>query len=334
MSNITRTFRAGRMNKALDERLVPNDEYIDALNVRVNSSNDSNAGTVENSASNELLASLSYKFQSLNIAATTIGAYADSSRETLYWFVHQPNWDASGNLDMIVSYNLSNNQLTYHVVTRETLNFNPQYLICSVNMIEDILYFTDNYNPPRRINVKRTYLQPNDAEVDQTFDTDLNVIVKPPFAAPQIQLTNTPGEEDFLETRFISFAYRYKYRDNEYSALSQFSPVAFQPKPFTIDTALYLNGGMVNEYNTALVSFDTGPSDVIGVDLCFKYADDSTIRVIDKYIKYEEGWENNVTKTIAFTNKKSTLSFRTRRYFVSTTTSRAWLRRRPLWATA
>lgn len=304
MSNITRTFRAGRMNKALDERLVPQDEYIDALNVRVNSSNDSNAGTVENAASNELLASLSYKFQSLNIAATTIGAYADSSRETLYWFVHQPNWDASGNLDMIVSYNLSNNQLTYHVVTRETLNFNPQYLICSVNMIEDILYFTDNYNPPRRINVKRTYLQPNDAEVDQTFDTDLNVIVKPPFAAPQIQLTNTPGEEDFLETRFISFAYRYKYRDNEYSALSQFSPVAFQPKPFSIDTALYLNGGMVNEYNTALVSFDTGPSDVIGVDLCFKYADDSTIRVIDKYIKYEEGWENNVTKTIAFTNKK------------------------------
>ena len=35
MANIQRNFVAGRMNKSLDERLVPNGEYIDALNVRL-----------------------------------------------------------------------------------------------------------------------------------------------------------------------------------------------------------------------------------------------------------------------------------------------------------
>ena len=35
MANITRNFTAGKMNKMVDDRLVPNGEYIDALNVLV-----------------------------------------------------------------------------------------------------------------------------------------------------------------------------------------------------------------------------------------------------------------------------------------------------------
>jgi hypothetical protein len=37
MANITRNFTAGRMNKVVDERLIPNGEYIDALNIRMGS---------------------------------------------------------------------------------------------------------------------------------------------------------------------------------------------------------------------------------------------------------------------------------------------------------
>ena len=40
MPNTHRNFVAGRMNKSLDERLVPNGEYIDALNVRLGSTED------------------------------------------------------------------------------------------------------------------------------------------------------------------------------------------------------------------------------------------------------------------------------------------------------
>jgi hypothetical protein len=38
---------------------------------------------------------------------------------------------------------------------------------------------------------------------------------------------NTTSEENYLEDRFICFAYRYRYADNEYSATSPFSDPAF-----------------------------------------------------------------------------------------------------------
>ena len=47
MSEIKHTFQAGRMNKDLDERLVPKGEYRDALNVEVRTSDGGDAGTVQ-----------------------------------------------------------------------------------------------------------------------------------------------------------------------------------------------------------------------------------------------------------------------------------------------
>ena len=35
MAKISRNFTAGKMNKTLDERVVPQGEYIDALNIRM-----------------------------------------------------------------------------------------------------------------------------------------------------------------------------------------------------------------------------------------------------------------------------------------------------------
>ena len=58
MANTQRNFITGRMNKSVDERLVPNGEYIDALNVRLGSTEESEIGSVENSKGNEQLTQL------------------------------------------------------------------------------------------------------------------------------------------------------------------------------------------------------------------------------------------------------------------------------------
>ena len=42
MAEIKNTFLKGKMNKDLDERLVPKGEYIDAMNVEVSTSEGSN----------------------------------------------------------------------------------------------------------------------------------------------------------------------------------------------------------------------------------------------------------------------------------------------------
>ena len=46
MANFQRNFILGRMNKGLDERLVPNGEYVDALNVRLGSTENTEIGSV------------------------------------------------------------------------------------------------------------------------------------------------------------------------------------------------------------------------------------------------------------------------------------------------
>lgn len=299
MGEVRRNFIKGRMNKTVDERLVPDGEYIDALNVRLGSTEASEVGSVENAKGNTQITTLEYDGSPLTANARCIGALDDAANETLYWFVHDPN-----NVDMIVSYNTALDLLKYHVISVQVLNFNPEYLITGVDKVDDLLFFTDNYNPPRKINVNRNYPQPfGSPAIDGVTAEALNVIKAPPAAAPGLTLANI-GNNNYLKTRFVRFAYRYKYRDNEYSALSQFTDYAFENNVFSLNPSTNLNEGMQNRYNAAVVSFNTGGSEVIGLDLCFKLSTDPTIRVIERYKKSEQGWPDSSVQQITFTGQK------------------------------
>ncbi len=58
MPEIKNTFTQGKMNKDLDERLIPNGQYREALNVKVSVSDESDVGTVQNILGNERLDSI------------------------------------------------------------------------------------------------------------------------------------------------------------------------------------------------------------------------------------------------------------------------------------
>ena len=47
-----------RMNKSIDERLLPQGEYVDAMNVRLGSTETTEIGAVENSRGNTQLTTL------------------------------------------------------------------------------------------------------------------------------------------------------------------------------------------------------------------------------------------------------------------------------------
>ena len=47
MAEIKNTFLKSKMNKDLDERLLPNGEYRDARNIAISKSEDSNVGAAE-----------------------------------------------------------------------------------------------------------------------------------------------------------------------------------------------------------------------------------------------------------------------------------------------
>ena len=320
MANFTRTFTAGRMNKTYDERIVPDGEYIDAMNVRMGSTENSEIGVIENTKGNTVLTDLLYPVTGdfLSVNALCIGAFADTANDTLYWFVHDPRFGFvnTRKLDLIVSFNIVTNVLIYHVVSADdgtgnntTLNFNPTYLIPSVNKVGDLLFFTDNYNPPRFIDVTKNYLLPDGSNIDYNGNPDLLreailVIKQPPITSPTVQLITQGNQNNYLTERFISFAYRYKYGNGEYSATSQWSDIAFLPSQFSFNTDSYLNEGMINAYNAAVVSYETGGPLVVGIDLLFKQANNNIIKVIEKLDKALLGIPNNVTQTFVFSSSK------------------------------
>ena len=325
------------MNKSVDERLVPPGEYINALNVRLGSTEATEIGAVENSKGNTSLTAVQFLGNSISPLARTIGCYEDGVNETLYWFINDPANTSSivtGKVDLIVSYNTQTSTLIYHVISTSVLNFDKEFLITGVSKIEDLLFFTDDLNPPRVINIAKPspgYPLPVGG-IDSLVEEDISVILKPPgyeyydpatqirpLATPSVKLINVQpptnnnalpntisigGQENYIKTRFLSFAYRYRYEDGGYSATSLFSKPAFQPGPFEFSIQNYLNTGMFNRFNACNVTFSTGSKRVIEVDLLYKQTTSNVIYVVKRYNKVKEGWANNDFQTILFDNSE------------------------------
>jgi hypothetical protein len=314
MANLSRNFTAGKMNKVVDERLVPNGEYIDALNIRMGSTENSEVGVIENTKGNVKLSDLLYVDGTpLSTDARCIGALADSVNEKVYWFVHDPSFTvgATGKLDMVVSYDMNANILTYHIISVDdgggintTLNFNHRYLITGVNKVDDLIFFTDDYNQPRFFNVNRTYLPPVANIDDPILAESILVIKKPPVESPSINPIVVAGQENFLEENFICFAYRYRYADGEYSATSQWSEPAFVPSAFSFERDSFLNSGMISSTNGCDITYNSGGQLVVGIDLLFKSADSNVIKVIEKLNKAELGLADNTNYSYVFSNSK------------------------------
>jgi len=293
---VNKNFIGSRMNKSLDERLLKPGEYIDAMNIRISSPEGAEAGSAENAKGTEKLTTLTHNELPLS-NPVCIGAFEDGERETIYWFV------TSDNVDMIVSFNENTSLLVKHVVSTTVLNFSSQNLVNGINLVDDLLFFTDNFNQPRKINVTRAYPAPI-AGVDQITEDDISVIVKPPVESPSLTLSLNNTKENYLEDRFIRFAYRYKYIDGEYSALSEFSDLGFNPVGFRLDFGTFDNIGMLNRFNEALVTINTGSKNVVGVDICFKQSNSNTVNVIERFDKSNQGWADDMLYTLKFNNQK------------------------------
>ena len=267
MPELKNTFLAGIMNKDLDERLVPEGVYRDALNVDIDTADGGNIGAVKNKKGNLLIsnvwnvAGFPYPIQS---NAKTIGAVANERDGFIYWFVTSDKFDGIYEYDTTLGTTvrvLQSNKATPSTVSK--LNFNKEYLITGVNFIDGFLYWTDNLNPPRRINiarVKSNSLGTSGYSIDDPrIDDDINVILAPPLNAPKISLSdNTGTQSNNMEEKFLYFSYRYKYVDDQYSALSPFSAVAFRPKDYQLDFKAGNNKSMVNRFNEVNITVFTG----------------------------------------------------------------------------
>ena len=192
MAKLQHTFLQGKMNKDLDERLVPNGQYRDASNVQVSTSEGSDVGSVENILGNTI--------QNLRTAPNTlwpssfgltnptcIGVVKDSQNEKIYWFL------TSDSADAIVEYNQTTKiVLPILVDVNGVLNFNSSNLITGVNILEGMLFWTDDLSEPKKIEIARFKAGTTDfATQTQVFsedfiESDVTVIKLSPKQAIQI----------------------------------------------------------------------------------------------------------------------------------------------------
>jgi len=82
MPEIKHNFTSGKMNKDLDERLVPNGEYRHAENIQVSTSDGSDVGAVQN-----ILGNLELPGQTIPRNSTCVGSIADEKNNKLYYFI-------------------------------------------------------------------------------------------------------------------------------------------------------------------------------------------------------------------------------------------------------
>ncbi len=283
---LKRSLVAGIMNKDLDERLIPDGQYRDAMNVTVGTSEGSDVGALSNELGNTKVSGLAaaataFSGSSFSLAgAKTIGSISVPSEFLVFWFVKA----VGGNI--IASYNELTGLTSVLVMdTRagaaNVLNFNTQYLITGVNYISDLLFWTDGLNPPRRIDTKTNY------GFNTFTEEEINVIVKPPLTAPTLALKTDDSQTNNITDKFLYFSYRYKYQNNEYSSLAPFSEVAFFPKDFQYDYGTGSNKSMVNFYNAVDVSFNIGSSIVKEIQLVFKDAAGLNVNVIDNFSRQD-----------------------------------------------
>jgi len=204
MAEVKNAFIKSKMNKDLDSRLLPSGEYRNALNAQVSKSEGSDVGALENVSGNELATNFGLSVANLS----SIGYLSDEANSMIYVFLTDNDTSAyaftgAGSNHYIVSYNASNGN-SNTLVTGSFLNFSKKNPIFGVNLIEDLLFWTDNRNQPRKINV-------TSAATANYYSTEDNISVAKYNPYQSIELYEasslSPGSHESTMKDVYSIAY-------------------------------------------------------------------------------------------------------------------------------
>ena len=315
MAEVKNAFIKSKMNKDLDDRLLPPGEYREGLNIQVSKSEGEDVGALENALGNSkaLIASsgntpIAVDFSVLaglpSGTLKSIGIYGEEAASTIFVFLTDfTDTEFPGALSYSATAN--NYIYSYNTLTRAAkklasgsfLNFSTTHPIIGINLLENLLFWTDNRNQPRKINIdlvgdgsyynnedKVSVAKYNPYEVIQMYYQDTepqtpsgssnpnfnqyvcagqDVVSEnlPDGTTPNMYFDNEwPGDPDYLKNKFVSFSYRFKFTDGEYSILAPFTQEAFIPQQdgyfLRADTDLSGNSLDENEaYRSSIVEF-------------------------------------------------------------------------------
>ncbi len=250
------------MNKDLDDRLVPENEYRDAVNLQISKSENSDVGTMQTVLGNSLLVDFNEIADETGLDC--IGQFIDLTNNVGYFFLTD-YIDTTGTSlysptakNYIFTYNFGTNVAT-KLVSGAFLNFSVTSPIIGVNLLENLLFWTDNRNQPRKINIDTAFSTPNYYITEDT----------------------------------ISVAKYYPYKSIELWQESEEAPESYETTMKDVSSLYYPNGGecFTDEATTADTTFLVkGVSGIIipGVNVGYISGDGTIIPLGLTVVSYNE----------------------------------------------
>ena len=323
MAKVTNTFIKNKLNQDLDARLLPNGEYRNALNIQVSKSEGANVGSLENVLGNVIVKD----FEALTGVddLICIGFLTDEFNSTVYLFLtdNPKSTDLNPNAykptanNFIFSYNtlLDDTSNTTLLVEGAWLNFSKNFPITGINILEGLLFWTDNRNQPRKINIGRSlgyYTSEDTISVAKPAPYEairlLNVLesnellFESTMQNPSQQFLpngsenyywneDWQGDPNFLKDKFVRFSYRYKFDDGEYSIMAPFTQPCFIPK----QNGYFLDGDQEEAYRSTVVQFLENNVTQIGLNIPFQTENpENDLHISELEIIYRESDTTNI----------------------------------------
>lgn len=269
----------GFMDWDSEDRAIDSTSYRYALNIQ-----HYKFGVIE-SADGNTLASFSLP------AGTnkTIGAFEDKLNSSIYYFVYNSNSSHS-----ILEYNYEINLIS-QVMQSSLFNFNPNYLITGINIIDGLLYWTDDYNPPRKINISTAK---NNQYPSPLIEEYIQAIKYPPLCQPTCYYQNDTNKNvNLLENKLFQFKYQYFFDDNEKSAWSPISALA-------LPNAICSSIANPSQNNNIAINLNTGVGIIKRIRVAARIGNEGDFFLIADLDKSELSIPDNSTYIYQFYNDK------------------------------
>jgi len=165
MPEVKNNFLQSKMNKDLDDRILPKGQYRNAQNVNINKSEGADVGALENVKGNALLTNFNQSNGSADQKnIEIIGFYTDDEAQQIFVFATNFTDTTPTRIGMhagatqatcYIAMRDLNSSTDFILASGNYLNFSKTHRLTGVNVLQDFLYFTDNRNQPRKLNITK-----------------------------------------------------------------------------------------------------------------------------------------------------------------------------------
>lgn len=269
----------GALNADDASFLIGANQWVNMENCRTGSTDNGVTGTVESIGSTVLISQ-----PSPSVTFVPIGSAFDIDNNRFAYFLCNLNTSEH----KIECYYPDTNTAYLVLISSQVtggLNFNKNYLIHSARIVNGILYWTDDLNQPRKLNIDAAIKMNNPSFVtDQATYTNplvqevIALIRKPPGLPLSISKFTAGLTVNNIDDFAGQFSYRYIFRDGEESVLSPISSLApYNYRGETSDSIL-----LIASFSEKIAQ------DVQQVDYCVRVGNTGNFSII-------KSWNKNIT---------------------------------------